>query len=226
MSKEKVILCWSGGKDCCLALRALRRSSDYEVAALVTTCIEGSDRVSAHGVRQELLEQQAHSLELPLVRVTISPNASNAEYEARMNSFFSAFKQQGIRKVAFGDLFLEDIRRYRDQMLAKIQMEAIYPVWTHETKSLAETFIEDGFKAVLVCVNQRALDATFAGRAYDSSLLRDLPSTVDPCGENGEFHTFVFDGPLLKKRVRWTAGQCLSRDGFHFSDLHPTAGEN
>lgn len=221
MTREKIIMGWSGGKDSSLALREIRRRGQYEVAALVTTCTEGYDRISMHGVRSSLLERQAEELGLPLKKVFISKGASNDEYEARMKEAFLEYKTAGITKAAFGDLFLEDIRVYRDRMMDSIGMTALYPVWGLDTRALAREFVRDGFSAVLVCIDPRALDKSFAGRTLDDTLLDDLPANVDPCGENGEFHSFVFQGPIFRQNIPCIRGEVVLRDNFYFADLLP-----
>lgn len=204
-----------------MALQAILCSEQYEVIALLTTCTEGFRRISMHGVRCSLLKTQAAELGIPLRKVFVSQECSNADYQNRMQAALVEFKDAGVRKVAFGDLFLEDIRRYRDQMLAEVGMTALYPIWGRDTKTLARDFVRDGFRAVLVCVDQRALDVSFAGRMFDSALLADLPAGVDPCGENGEFHTFVIDGPIFRRSIRCRPGAVVSRNNFHFADLLP-----
>lgn len=221
MIREKIIMGWSGGKDSSLALQEIRRQGQYEVAALVTTCTEGYDRISMHGVRCSLLERQAQELGIPLRKVFISKGASNDEYEARMKAAFLEYKAEGITKAAFGDLFLEDIRAYRDRMMASLGMTALYPVWGLDTRELARTFVRDGFSAVLVCVDPRALDKSFAGRIFDAALLDDLPASADPCGENGEFHSFVFQGPIFNQSISCAPGEIVLRDNFYFADLLP-----
>ena len=223
MPREKVIMGWSGGKDSALALREIRRQDQYEVAALVTTCTEGYDRISMHGVRCSLLERQARELGLPLKKVFISQGASNDEYEARMKEAFLEYKKAGITKAAFGDLFLEDIRTYRDRLMTSIGMTALYPVWGLDTRALAREFVRDGFGAVLVCIDPRTLDKSFAGRTFDHELLDDLPANVDPCGENGEFHSFVFQGPIFKQTIRCERGEIILCDNFYFADLLPAS---
>jgi uncharacterized protein (TIGR00290 family) len=223
--KERVLVCWSGGKDSSLALREIMASSCYEVAALLTTVTAGYDRISMHGVRCALLDQQAAALGLPLCKVTISPGATNAEYEAAMHAALLDYKSQGITTVVFGDLFLEEIRKYRDRMLGEIGMRALYPVWGLDTAQLARDFIQMGFQAVLVCVDPKQLDPKFSGRFFDASLLADFPSNVDPCGENGEFHTFVFAGPIFQHPLKVEKGEVVSRGGFCFCDLLPAAAD-
>jgi uncharacterized protein (TIGR00290 family) len=179
------------------------------------------DRISMHGVRRVLLEKQAASLGLPLHEVLISKGATNEEYETNLIEAVSAYRNQGIDSIVFGDLFLEDIKTYRDQFLARHGWRGIYPVWMRNTTEFLREFIELGFKAVLTCVDSKALDQSFAGRVIDHDFLASLPANVDPCGENGEFHTFVFDGPNFARPVDLSVGETLSRDGFWFCDLLP-----
>jgi uncharacterized protein (TIGR00290 family) len=212
---------WSGGKDSCVALRELRQSNAYSVAALLTTVTRDYDRISMHGVRRVLLERQVASLGLPLHEVFINKDATNQEYEAKMEEAFSLYRERGIRRVAFGDLFLEEIRAYRDQFLARHNMRALYPVWGRDTTRFIREFIGLGFKAVVTCVDGKVLDSSFAGMMIDEDFLSALPTHVDPCGENGEFHTFVFDGPIFKEAVRLSVGEKVERDSFCFCDLLP-----
>lgn len=217
---EPLIVSWSGGKDSALALHALRRSPDYEVVALLTTLTDTYDRVSMHGVRRELLEAQTRSLGLPLRTVQISSGSSNEEYQQRLGRALADACAEGIHTVAYGDLFLEDIRRYREEVLAREEMRAVFPLWGRPTDRLAEEFLRLGFRAVITCVDGEQLDGSFAGREYDGALLHDLPAGVDPCGENGEFHTFVYDGPGFREPVRFRRGGTVVRDNrFHFCDL-------
>src|SRR5260221_5248242 len=225
MTREKISLCCSGGKDSSLALRQIQRQGEYEVTALVTTCTDGYDRISMHGVRCSLLERQARELGLPLRKVFISQGASNDEYEARMKGAFLEYKKAGVTKAAFGDLFLEDIRSYRDRVMESVGMTALYPVWGLDTRALARDFVRDGFSAVLVCVDPRALDKSFAGRTLDDALLDDLPANVDPCGENGEFHSFVFQGPIFRQNIPCVRGEVVLRDNFYFADLLPAPNQ-
>jgi uncharacterized protein (TIGR00290 family) len=192
------------------------------VAALLTTITRDYDRISMHGVRRVLLEKQASSLGLPLHQVLISKDATNEEYEERMAEAFSVYRGIGIESIVFGDLFLEDIRAYREQFLARHQMRGIFPVWKRDTSRFIKEFIELGFKAVVTCVNSKALDRSFAGRMIDDAFLSSLPVDVDPCGENGEFHSFVFDGPIFREAVRFSIGETVSRNSFWFCDLLPT----
>lgn len=214
-----VLMSWSGGKDSCLALYEIQRANDYRVAALLTTVTRDYDRISMHGVRRALLERQAASLGLPLHEVFIAKDATNQEYESSMLEAF--FVHQGIDSVVFGDLFLEEIKAYRDQFLARHNMHGIYPVWMRDTTKLIREFIELGFKAVITCVDGRILDPSFAGMLIDQDFLAALPPHVDPCGENGEFHTFVFDGPNFREAVKFSTGERVARGSFWFCDLLP-----
>lgn len=219
--KERVLIGWSGGKDSALALHAIQAAGDCEVAALLTTVTAGYDRISMHGVRCALLDEQAAALGLPLRKVLIQPHASNGDYEAAMHVALLDYKRAGITRVVFGDLFLADIRRYRDRLLAEIGMTALYPVWGRDTARLAREFIALGFRAALACVDPRQLDPKFAGRFFDERLLAELPASADPCGENGEFHTFVFAGPIFRRALKIRTGEAVRRDGFCFCDLLP-----
>jgi uncharacterized protein (TIGR00290 family) len=214
------VLAWSGGKDSATALATLQSSTRWRVAALLTTVTEEYDRISMHGVRTALLRAQAHALGLPLRIVSIPPASGNETYESRMDSALEEVRREGIRTVAFGDLFLEDVRAYRERMLNTAGMSGIFPIWGIPTADLARRFIADGFRAVLTCVDTHQIDAGFAGREYDASLLDDLPPGADPCGENGEFHTFVYRGPGFRAPVEWSRGESVLRDGrFQYCDL-------
>jgi uncharacterized protein (TIGR00290 family) len=217
---EPVLLSWSGGKDSALALHALRQTPGVEVAGLLTTVTEEYDRISMHGVRRVLLERQAEEIGLPLSIVSIPPDCTNEIYEERMGAALAPHRERGIRHVAFGDLFLEDIRAYRESKLAGAGMSALFPVWGRDTAELAREFIAQTFAAILVCVDTEALDPAFAGRAFDEALLRDLPPGVDPCGENGEFHTFVHAGPIFRQPIAVRKGARETRLGrFRYCDL-------
>jgi len=222
MAKERIVLGWSGGKDSSLALRKILAEGRHDVAALLTTCTEGFRRVSMHGVRCSLLNRQAEALGIPCRKVFIPQQCTNEDYERFMREACLEFKAAGITKVAFGDLFLADIRAYRDRMLAQVGMTALYPVWGLNTPQLARDFIRDGFRATLVCVDSQKLDASFAGRAFDDSLLASLPANIDPCGENGEFHTFVHASPIFRQSVACQPGAVVQRGQFYFADLLPT----
>jgi uncharacterized protein (TIGR00290 family) len=218
---EEILFCWSGGKDSAMALHALQTGGDFRVAALLTTITEDYDRISMHGVRRALLERQAESLGLALHAVLIPPQCINATYEQRMKEALAEHFARGVRHVAFGDIFLEDLRLYREKNLAQIDMRALFPIWKRDTRELAREFVRMGFRAITVCVDPRVLDASFAGRELDISFFADLPPGVDPCGENGEFHTFVFDGPVFETPIEFRVGEKVTRDGFCFCDLLP-----
>lgn len=217
---EKLVLSWSGGKDSCMALSELLKERQ-QVVALLTTITRDYDRVSMHWVRRALIERQAEELGLPIRLITISKGAGNEEYESRMKETLADFRDDGVDVVAFGDLFLEDIKAYRDGFLDRIGMVGCYPIWKRDTTALIAEFIDSGFKAVVSCVSVQRLDASFVGRVIDRSFLAGLPSNVDPCGENGEFHTFVFGGPIFRSEVRYTTGEIVLRDGHYYCDLLP-----
>jgi uncharacterized protein (TIGR00290 family) len=219
---EPILFCWSGGKDSALAVHTLLQQNAIRVAALLTTVTEGYDRISMHGVRRELLQRQAESLRLPLHEVFIPPQCVNPIYEARMEAALLHFVQQGIRTVAFGDIFLEDLRLYREKNLARVNMQAIFPIWKRDTRDLIREFQAARFRSIAVCIDSKVLDPAFAGRELDESFFADLPPTVDPCGENGEFHTFVFDGPIFSRPIGFTLGEAVQRDSFIFRDLLPS----
>jgi uncharacterized protein (TIGR00290 family) len=219
---EQVLLSWSGGKDAALALRELRASDDYEVTALLTSITEEYDRITMHGVRRSLLEQQAKALDLPLHTVFISAATTEAEYRAKMREALLRYEDAGVSGVAFGDLFLEDVRTYREENLAEIDLQALFPLWKKDTEELAHSFIDAGFKAIIICVDSEALDGSWVGRLFDEEFLSDLPPGVDPCGENGEFHSFVYDGPIFRTGVAFKKGTVVLRDGrFYYCDLLP-----
>jgi uncharacterized protein (TIGR00290 family) len=213
-------LSWSGGKDSALALWTLRRGL-LEPAALITTVTEPYERISMHGVRRELLARQAEVLGIPLVEVAIPPSCVNEIYDARMAEAFAAAPLSAVEAVAFGDLFLQDVRAYRERRLAAAGKRGLFPLWGQDTAALGRQFLDAGFEATVVCVDPRALDSSFAGRPYDERLLTDLPSGVDPCGENGEFHTFVSAGPIFAEPISFESGKIVERDGFVFCDLTP-----
>jgi uncharacterized protein (TIGR00290 family) len=215
-----VALSWSGGKDSALVLWTLRCRL-LEPEALITTVTESYERVSMHGVRRELLARQAEALRVPLIEVVIPPGCVNEMYEARMAEAFAAEPLCGVEAVAFGDLFLEDVRAYREGRLAAAGKRGLFPLWGQDTAELAREFLDAGFEATLVCVDPRLIDAAFCGRRYDQRLLAELPSGVDPCGENGEFHTFVSAGPIFAEPIACTRGEIVERAGFVFCDLTP-----
>ena len=220
-STTSLALSWSGGKDSALTLWTLRRKQ-CEPQALITTVTETYDRISMHGVRRELLARQADALATPLVEVAIPPTCSDDVYEQRMGQAFAGTRLSRVDTVAFGDLFLEDVRAYREERLAEAGRCTLFPLWGRDTTELANEFIDNGFEAILVCVDPRALDQSFAGRTYDKRLLADLPPSVDPCGENGEFHTFVHAGPVFSEPIVCTRGDVVEREGFVFCDLVPS----
>jgi len=218
---KATLVSWSGGKDSCMALYEIQQMNGYQVAALLTTITRDYDRISMHGVRRVLLERQAESLGLRLHQVYISKGATNEEYESKMKEAFSLYCAEGVNRVVFGDLFLEDIKKYREQLLAPLGMKGLFPIWKQDTARMIRTFIDLGFKAVVTCVDPRVLDQSFAGRLIDDAFLRQLPPGVDPCGENGEFHSFVFDGPTFREEIKFSLGEMVSRDSFCFCDLLP-----
>jgi uncharacterized protein (TIGR00290 family) len=217
--REPVLFCWSGGKDSAMALHALLQDPRVRIVALLTTITEGYNRVSMHGVRRELLQQQAESIGLPLHEVLIPPECVNSIYEARMEAALHAHFENGVRKVAFGDIFLEDLRAYREKNLARIGMMALFPIWKRDSGALIGSFHAHGFRSIAVCVDSKVLHRSFAGRELDASFFVDLPPQVDCCGENGEFHTFAFDGPIFKEPIRFQVGDRVERDSFVFCDL-------
>ncbi len=216
---EPIAMCFSGGKDSAIALDRIRRRGEHRVVALLTTVTGAYDRVSMHGVRRELLRQQADAIGLPLTEIVVPPQSSNAIYEREMGKAFARLHASGIRRVAFGDIFLEDLREYRERQLAACHLEGLFPLWKQPTADLARSFIRDGFRAITVCVNPASLDRSFAGRPFDDAFLADLQPDIDPCGENGEFHTFVFDGPIFAQPIVVARGVTVERDGFVFCDL-------
>ena len=214
-----VLVSWSGGKDSCFALYEIRKTRSIE--ALLTTITRDFDRISMHGVRRVLLERQAESLGLPLREIWISKGASNEEYETSIGGAFADYRNRGLETVVFGDLYLADIRAYRDALLSRHGMTGLYPLWGRDTAQLIRDFHALGFQCAVVCVDPAKLDRRFAGRMLDGQFLSEVPRDVDPCGENGEFHTFVFDGPNFRRRIEFTFGDIVLRDGFWFADLVP-----
>ena len=219
--KEPVAFCWSGGKDSALALFELRQSAKYEVIALLTTLTRGFERISMHGVRRELLLRQAAAIGLPLDEVWITQGASNAEYETEMGRMLESYRGRGVGTVAFGDIFLEDLRVYRERNLAKFGMRALFPIWKRDTRELVDTFLARGFRSITCCIDTRKLDESFVGREIDRRFLDDLPAGVDPCGENGEFHSYTCSGPLFDREISVRRGETVRRDSFLFCDLLP-----
>jgi uncharacterized protein (TIGR00290 family) len=219
---EKALFSWSGGKDSAMALYEILAAQQYQVAALLTTVTEEYQRISMHGVRRVLLQQQAASLGLPLEEIMISKQSSNDEYESKMAEVLRRYQGQGVKSVVFGDIFLEDLKAYREKNLARLGMNGIFPIWKRETGELIRTFIQSGFKAITVCVDTQALDQGFVGRIIDEQFVSDLPKGVDVCGENGEFHSFVSEGPIFKKKIAYKPGETVLRDKrFWYCDLNP-----
>ena len=217
---ESVLMSWSGGKDSAMALYELGSAGGCEVLALLTTVTEGYERISMHGVREVLLDAQAAAIGLGLRKVRIPQDSSMEEYETRMREALEHYQALGASSVVFGDIFLEDLRKDREDKLAQIGMGASFPIWQRDTCELAGAFIDAGFQAVITCVDTQMLDGKFAGRTYDRQFLQDLPDGVDPCGENGEFHSFVHDGPVFRKPVAHRIGEVVLRDDrFCFCDL-------
>ena len=217
---EKVLFSWSGGKDSALALYEICKTGKYEISALLTTVTEDYDRVSMQGVRRVLLEKQTESLGYNLEKIFISKKSSNEEYEFKMRGVLERYLKLGVSHVVFGDVFLEDVRRYRDENLDKLGMKGIYPLWKLDTTDLAHRFIDLGFKAIITCVDSKTLDRKFVGKLFDEQFLSELPPKVDPIGENGEFHSFVYEGPIFRERISYTRGEVVLRDNrFYYCDL-------
>ncbi|MDG6964068.1 MAG: adenine nucleotide alpha hydrolase [Nitrososphaerota archaeon] len=215
------VLSWSGGKDSALALYDVSKSKDFEITSLMTTLTRDFGRISMHGVRRALLTAQADRLRLPVDEVWITKSASNAEYERYMSNALEARRSQGVRHVVFGDLFLKDIRDYREKLLSKLDMVGVFPLWMKDTRKLAHTFLHLQFKAIVCTVDPEVLDGGLCGRDFDESFLSELPAGVDPCGENGEFHTFVYGGPIFDGEIGVKRGEVVLRDGFCFTDILP-----
>lgn len=219
--RAQALLSWSSGKDSAWALHLLRQQNEVEVVGLLTTVNQVADRVAMHAVRSELLQAQAEAVGLPLRTVGLPWPCSNEQYEAAMAVAVERAMADGITVMAFGDLFLEDIRSYRIQKLAPTGIKPLFPVWGIPTRDLAQQMIAAGLRARLTCVDPKQLDASFVGREFDAALLADLPPSVDPCGERGEFHTFTYDGPMFHRPVQVQGGATVERDGFWFADLLP-----
>lgn len=219
--KPKAWLSWSSGKDSAWSLHVMRQRGDVEIAALLTTVNLKYQRVAMHAVRESVLDAQATAVGLPLVKVPIPSPCPNEVYERAMAHAMARARAVGVTHMAFGDLFLEDIRQYREENLVKCGMTPLFPLWLRDTRELAHEMIGSGLRAYLTCVDPRKLDAKFAGRVFDKELLADLPAQVDPCGENGEFHTCVVAGPMLTSPIDLSVGEIVERDGFVFADLIP-----
>jgi len=215
----KIVMCWSCGKDSATALWKLQQDPQYAIVGLLTTLTEEYDRVSMSGVRRELLRRQAAALDLPVQEVWIPPQCINPVYEARMGEAVRQLKIDGVEAMAFGDLFLEDVRQYRERQMAPTGLSCVFPIWGEATVPLSRWMIASGLRATLVCVDPRQVPSTLAGRAYDEALLAELPPSADPCGERGEFHTFVWDAPNFTAPMQVLPGKTVERDGFWFADL-------
>ena len=218
-SKHKTLLSWSSGKDSAWALHTLRQDPQIELAGLFCTVNQAFNRVAMHGVRVELLQRQADRLGLPLQIIDIPYPCSNEQYAQVMSEFVTQARAAGVTHFAFGDLFLEDVRCYREERLQGTGISPIFPLWGSDTRELSQTMVTAGLRSVLTCVDPKQLSKDFAGRIFDATLLCDLPADVDPCGENGEFHSFAFDGPMFAQAVDFTLGETVARDGFVFTDL-------
>jgi len=217
---KRIVLSWSTGKDSAWMLHLLRHDPEIEISALITTINEAADRVAMHAVRRELLEQQAAAAGLPLWPVALPWPCSNQQYESIMREVCLRTVAEHVEGIAYGDLFLADIREYRERQLQGTGLEPIFPLWKAPTDQIAAEMIAGGLLAKVTCVDPRALPREFAARDFDATFLSDLPATVDPCGENGEFHTFAYAGPMFSKPIRVVPGEIVERDGFVFADLH------
>jgi uncharacterized protein (TIGR00290 family) len=218
---KRTLLSWSSGKDSAWALHVLRQRPEFEIAGLLTTFNQAADRVAMHAVRRDLVEQQAAAAQLPLWSVPLPWPCSNEQYEALMSKACADAIERGIECVAFGDLFLEDVRAYRERQLTGTGLEPVFPLWGLPTQKLAREMMAAGLKATLTCVDTNKIDARFAGRLFDRTLLAELPPTADPCGENGEFHTFCHAGPMFSKEIAVVPGERVIREQFVFADLLP-----
>lgn len=221
MRRLRTLLSWSSGKDSAWALRTLRHDRRYEVVGLLTTINRAADRVAMHAVRTDLLRIQARSADLPLWELPIPSPCSNEEYEAVMRTTIIRAEAEAIDCFAFGDLFLQDVRAYREQQLASTNVTPLFPLWGRDTRELAREMIAGGLRARITCVDPRLVPASLAGREFDAALLDDLPPSADPCGERGEFHTFAFEGPMFASPIAVVSGEIVERDGFVFADLIP-----
>ncbi|WP_409275127.1 diphthine--ammonia ligase [Neobacillus sp. SCS-31] len=217
--KERIAISWSGGKDSCFALYKLLQSDQYIVDFLFTTITEEYNRVSIHGVRESLLDKQAESLGFPLRKLYIPANCSNEVYRARMSGMLELLKKDGVTTVMFGDILLEDVKEYRAGQVREHGLKGVFPLWGQNTEALIQQFLSLGFQTITTCIDTEKLSDEFLGRVIDERFLNELPATVDPCGENGEFHTFCFAGPLFKRKVDFTLGEKVEKGRFHFCDL-------
>jgi len=220
-SKPKAVVAWSSGKDSAYALLTAQRAGVFDIVGILTTVTAAFERVSMHGVREALLERQAAELGLPCHKVYIPSPCPNEVYEGKMSEAVSQAKAQGVSHFIFGDLYLEDIRRYRVERLEPAGIASEFPLWQRDTRALAEEMLAVGLRAVVTCIDPSKLDKSWAGRRFDARFLADLPAGVDPCGENGEFHTFVTDGPMFRRPIAVRSGEIVERDGFVFADVLP-----
>jgi uncharacterized protein (TIGR00290 family) len=217
--RKKALVSWSSGKDSAWTLHVLRQSNEYEIVGLLTTINSNFDRVAMHGVRRELVEAQATAADLPLWKVPLPWPCSNQQYEAAMSAICTKASEAGVEAVAFGDLFLEDVRQYREDRMRAVGLTPIFPVWKFDTRQLIHGMWAGGMRSRIVCLDPRKLPASFAGRDLDDRLIDEFPAGIDPCGENGEFHTFVYDGPMFAHPIPVESGEVVTRDGFVFADL-------
>ena len=218
-SLEPILLAWSGGKESLMALRELRRQKEFDVCGLVTTVSDSDQRVTTHGVSREVIKEQARALGLTIDIVTVPKGCCLHTYNDSLAAAAAAKRDLGVRKIAFGDLYLDDVRDFREECLEMIGMEAIFPLWQLDTQELAWAYVHAKYKAVITCVDEQSLPRSFVGRLYDRAFLSDLPLGVDPCGENGEFHTFVFDGPVFDHPVAIKQGTPYSEASMHYCDV-------
>lgn len=219
---KRILLSWSSGKDSAWALHVLRHRDDFEVCGLLTTITRDHGRVSMHAVRESLLDQQARALRLPVRKTYLPAPCSNEEYERLMATAMAEARADGIEGIAFGDLYLEDVRKYREEKLSGTGITPYFPLWGTPTRELADSLVASGLRAYLTAVDLRVLDLSFAGRSFGRDFLDSLPQGIDPCGENGEFHTFAYDGPMFAEPLSVVPGEIVEREGFAFCDLLPS----
>jgi len=222
--KPSVVVSWSSGKDCAFALHQVKTEGQFEVVGLLTTLNQENDRVAMHGVRKELLEMQMDALGLPAEMVMLPMPCDNETYRQLIGDTVETLRDRGVQQVIFGDLFLEDIRQYREEQMQGSGLAPLFPLWLRDTGHLSREMVESGLRAVVTCVDQRALSADYVGRQYDHAFLDELPSGVDPCGENGEFHTLVTDGPMFSAAISIQIGEKVTRGDFIFADVLPVVG--
>lgn len=219
--KPKTYVSWSSGKDCAFALWRAQKAGEFDICGLLTTTNETVDRVAMHGTRNALMRRQAEAVGLPVLEVGLPWPCTNEDYESRMTGACETMKAKGVSHVIYGDLYLEDVRAYRDEKMAQANLTPIYPLWKQDTRQLAQDMISAGLKTVVVCIDPKKLDASFAGRWFDQAFLDDLPDGIDACGENGEFHTCVLDGPMFSAPISVDVGETVERNGFIYADVIP-----